>query len=343
MQPNHFKKASILTLVLVIIFTCSWELHWRNKGFTPTYNDDASLWALHRKDVYKPKDKTTVFIGSSRIKFDLDIKTWTAITGEDIVQLSMVGTSPIKILTDLANDEKFKGKLVIDVTEQVFFSLFPYVNKSAIEGIDFYKKLTPSQKFGTFLNQGLESKMVSLEEGKFGLNALFTDLRVPNRPTVFSFPPFPKEFGLTMASRQDYMMDEFMKDTALVNWQTGIWAGFGMTDTTHKGIEGTPLQGIMDEVKTAVDKIKARGGKVIFVRTPDSGPAAFASEITHPKAKYWDLLLANTKTDGIHFKDYPETSNFICPEWSHLSPSDAIVYTTALAKQLQDKNWFPKK
>jgi hypothetical protein len=343
MQSNHFKKAGLLTLVLVIVFTICWEWYWRNKGFPASFNDDAALWALYRKEVYKPSEKTTVFIGSSRIKFDLDIATWKNLTGEDAIQLALVGTNPVPLLKDLADDENFKGKLVVSVTEALFFSLMPYTEKSAKEGIDFYKKITPSQKFSAFLNHGLESKLVILEENKFGLNALFTDLRIPNRPGVFSEPPFPKEFGLTMANRQDYMLDKFLRDSALINWQTGIWAGFGMTDTTHKGVEGPPLQEILAAVKTSVDKIRARGGQVIFVRPPDSGPAKMASSITHPRAKYWNVLLEYSKTAGIHFEDDPETAGFICPEWSHLNSADAIVYTKALVKHLQEKNWFNKK
>ena len=71
MQADHFKKAAILAVILVIVFTGIWEGYWRYRGFSPTFNDDAALWALHRKDVYKPADKSTVVIGSSRIKFDL--------------------------------------------------------------------------------------------------------------------------------------------------------------------------------------------------------------------------------------------------------------------------------
>jgi hypothetical protein len=55
--------------------------------------------------------------------------------------------------------------------------------------------------------------------------------------------------------------------------------------------------------------------------------------------KLWDPLLAITNTPGIHFKDYPETSNYVCPEWSHLSYADAINYTTHLVRQLQQKGW----
>lgn len=55
-------------------------------------------------------------------------------------------------------------------------------------------------------------------------------------------------------------------------------------------------------------------------------------------------MLAYTNTIGIHFQDYPETSSFICPEWSHLALNDAIIYTKHLVKTLEAKGWtFPNK
>jgi hypothetical protein len=32
--------------------------------------------------------------------------------------------------------------------------------------------------------------------------------------------------------------------------------------------------------------------------------------------------------------------DFICPEWSHLKPSDAVLYTKALIGHLKEKQWF---
>ena len=37
-----------------------------------------------------------------------------------------------------------------------------------------------------------------------------------------------------------------------------------------------------------------------------------------------------------HFEDYEKLKNFDCPEWSHLSASDAAIFTTELAKIMQN-------
>jgi len=339
MPSNHFIKAALLTAVIVVAFIAIWESYWRNKGFDIAYNDDEALWAKERRKVYKPKDQATVFIGSSRIKFDLDIPTWERLTGDEVVQLSLVGTSPRPLLHDLANDENFKGKLIVDITEGLFFDRNAgRRNKSAVDAIKYYKQETPSQKASSLLNYGLESKFVFLEEGKFGLDELLKDLEVPNRPGVFSFPRFPKEFGLTTYRRQDYMTEKFLTDTVLQRRQCENWAKLGGL-SRQPGISGDSLENVFKEIKTSVDKIRSRGGQVMFIRTPASGPMEDATKAAYPRNKYWDQLLAYTQADGIHYEDDPVTSKMICPEWSHLSSKDAEVYTRALIKSLQSKGW----
>ena len=341
MQTKNLLKAGILGLVLVTTFILGWEGYWRSKGYVATYNDDKVLWANKRHEVYQPKDKATVFIGSSRIKFDLDIPTWESITGEKAVQLALVGTSPRLLLEDLANDKNFKGKLVMDVTEVLFFSDAPFVNKSSKEAIGFYKKQTPSEKLSSLVDFALESKLTFLEESRFSLTSLSGEIPMQNRPGVFVFPPFPKSFSWTTYDRQTYIPEIFLSDSNAINQVTGIWAMLGSDPTP--AVDGNGLMQIFNEVKTNIDKIRSRGGKVILVRTPSSGPFAMGEEKKYPKEKYWKQLVAFTQTDGIHYQDNPVTKVLTCPEWSHLAPKDAVIFTKHLVQSLEQKNWFSTK
>lgn len=328
-----------MAMFLVITFIVCWEGYWRSKGYKISYNDDKSLWALRRPDALLPMDKATVFIGSSRIKFDLDIPTWEKLTGEKAVQLSLVGTSPRLMLKHFAEDVSFKGKLVVDVTEPLFFSQNPFFHKSAQEALAFYQKQTLTDKLSTRINFALESKFVFLEESRFSLNTFFNDLQIPNRPGVFSFPAFPKGFQWTTADRQTYMSEMFLSDTNDIKRQTAIWTILISGDKTPPPDEET-LQGVFAEMRSAVQKIQRRGGKVVFVRTPSSGPMGDGEKMAFPRQKYWDRILSSTNAGGIHFADYPETAGLICPEWSHLSPAQAIHYTHHLVKRLGEKGWF---
>ena len=344
MNNPSLAKAGILTLILVITSLVSWELYLRSQGLKIAYDDDESLWADKRSRVYEPADKATVFIGSSRNKYDVDIPTWKDLTGENVVQLSCVGSTPLPVLDDLAKDEKFKGKLIVDVTEILFFSTAPPNLDRPVKRIEWFKKRTPAQQFGFQVNHLLESQLVFLDKDFLSLNALIDRYKIPNRPGVFVFPDFPIDFEKVTFDRQCYMTNKFVADTNLQNQVKGVW-NFLMKINKEPPASGPKLDSILNTVKADVDKIKARGGQVLFIRTPSSGPFLMGEKMGYPREKYWDRILAVTGCAGVHFADYPAIANFVCPEFSHLKPSDAVIYTTNLVDIMQkEKGWvFPHK
>ncbi|HMU09275.1 MAG TPA: hypothetical protein PKC54_04670 [Ferruginibacter sp.] len=343
MNSTSLVKAGILTVVLVSAAVISWELYVRSKGYDTSYDDDPALWSDKRKNVYEPADKSTVFIGSSRIKFDLDIDTWESITGDQPVQLACVGSNPIPVLENLAADEKFKGRLVVDVTEGLFFSTSPDNARRPNEGIKYFKEQTPAQWTSFHINHLLESKFAFLNKEWLSLGAQLNTLDIPDRPGVYNFKGFPADFGRVKFNRQEYMTAKFVTDTVMQNKVKAIWSTFRKMSKDPPA-SGSKLDSILNVVKVAVDKIKARGGQVLFVRTPSSGPFLMGENMGFPRDKYWERILSVTGCPGIHFADYPAIAHFVCPELSHLSQPDAIVFTKHFIKILrEEKGWkFPK-
>src|SRR5687768_6965588 len=146
MATTTLKYAAWLMFGCVIVFLIAWELYLRSTGANISYDSNSALWAHHRSKVYEPIDKSTVFIGSSRIQFDLDLDTWESLTGDKPVQLAWPGSSPLPQLYHLADDEQFRGKLIIDVTEILFFSLSPSAMESPDKGVAYYDEITPAQR-----------------------------------------------------------------------------------------------------------------------------------------------------------------------------------------------------
>jgi len=342
MQSPSLLKAGLLTLVIVVLSVAGWEIYLRSRGIGISYDDYESLWSYQRGQVYEPADKATVFIGSSRNKYDLDIPTWEAMTGDHAVQLAIEGASPLPVLDDLANDKHFKGKLIVDVTEGLFFTTSPQNLQDPQRRIAYYKKITPAERFSFLVNRVLESKLVFLDKDNFSMNAMLDKLRIPNRPGVFTMPIFPLDFGRTSFDRQNRMTDRFLADTNLQNQVKGIWIFFRKMSKDSPA-SGPKLDSILMTIKTNVDKIKARGGVVVFVRTPSSGPFREGEKRGFPRAEYWERILSVTNCPGIHFEDYPAIAHLQCPEFSHLKPADAIVFTTNIVEILQqEKGWaFP--
>jgi hypothetical protein len=337
MQTHMPGKSALLALIIVIAFFVSLELYLRHKGAVVDYDDGPELWAHSRDMVYEPSNKATVFIGSSRIKYDLDIATWEKLTSNHAIQLSMVASSPRHFLTDLANDPNFKGKLVIDVTEVLFFSN-TRGNMYPDEFINYYRKRTPAQKVSFVLDKPVESGLVFLNEGHYAINALLGELHVPDRPGIYPFLDFPPGFDVTHFNRQNTMTADFVADTNQRNRVKAIW-GLLRNDPTPP-TSGKVLDSIMQTVKAEVAKIKARGGDVIFTRTPSTGFFWMAEQHMYPRKAYWDRLLTETGCKGIYFGDYPALAKLDCPEFSHLSQPSAVIYTTNLVNILEkEKGW----
>jgi hypothetical protein len=344
MQQANFKRAGLLALFISLMAILTWEFHLRQRGNKISYDDNEALWASKRAMVYEPSDRTTVFIGASRIKYDLDIATWENNTGDHAIQLANVGSNPRLVLEDLANDPKFKGKLIIDITEGVFFSEGAFYDWKTNKKIAYFKGLTPTQRFSFEVDHVLESGFVFLDQDNFSINAMLDNLRPPPRPGVFPGLYFPIGFTPTNFERQSYMTPDFVADTNQHNIVRGIWS-YGLKRRAEAKIPGEKMDAIFNSVKNNIDKIRTRGGQVIFIRPPSSGPFLDAELHGYPRTEYWDRLLTLTGCQGIHFMDYPATASLICPEWSHLTPADAAVYTKSLIKTLQEeKGWtFSRK
>jgi hypothetical protein len=344
MSEKSLLKSALLMLVIVVTAVTAYEISLRNKGLEVSYDDGPALWADKRKMVYGSSEDQIVFIGSSRIKYDLDIPTWKAQTGLEAVQLACVGSTPVPILKDLANDPNFRGRLIIDVTEPIFFSSVPFFFERPTKNLKYYHDHTIAQDVSFHLHSALESQLVLLDEENLSMNAqlgimpyIFPQLQ--DRPGAFGGPIFPIEFGRTTFDRQTYMTDHFVTDTAAVGIVKNIWAGLAKMPMPPP-MNDAQIHTFITDIKKNTDKIKARGGDVIFVRTPSSGAFRQMELAGFARSRYWDQLLKVTGCPGIHFEDDAATRNLICPEFSHLNRADAKVYTTAFIKNLsQHEGW----
>src|SRR5256885_1567733 len=67
---------------------------------------------------------------------------------------------------------------------------------------------------------------------------------------------------------------------------------------------GKAIQGRYVDTKTSIDKLRARGGKIVFVRFPMTGDLKKLEDQQTPRARTWDPLLKQTNSPGIYFEDY---------------------------------------
>ena len=126
------------------------------------------------------------------------------------------------------------------------------------------------------------------------------------------------------------------KDTVLRNKVINTWA-LGAVLNKPVPIKGDTLEAFFALLKNSIDKIKSRGGSVVFIRPPSGGSFLARENKLFPRAEYWDQLIKHTHVSGFYYKDFPAVADMVCPEESHLSPSDAKIFTKTLINFLKEK------
>ena len=314
------------TLVLMV----AWELEMRHLGLRAGDLDDGrGYWAVERRKVDSGPRDSVVIIGDSRILLDTDLATWQKLTGRRPIQLALLGMNAQPILHNLAADEHFAGLLVIGTAEFSYFS----DDAGSLPGVLRYMKSeSPSQRIGLQIHKTL-SRYFAFLDSNYTLFALLERHKWPERKGVES--PYIDVWKISEAydDRQSYLWDRIERDEYLRDQAKSIWMDF---------FEGPPVkpgtvERVSAETKADIDRIRARGGEVVWVRPPSSGPLLDIERTRYPREKVWDKLLHETASFGVYFEDYPAMHQLPCPDWSHLSRTSAIAFTDAYVRVLRER------
>ena len=154
--------------IMFVLLIATWEWYWRDYGVTPSYRNSPGQWAAQRRRIDTGEGDKTVLIGSSRVLFGVQLPVWEKTAGERPIQLSLEGTSSIPVLEDLADDPNFKGRLLIGVAPDLFFSGFAYRG----DVIPYYHKQGPSQRSGHWISQYFFEPYFAFYDPDFALDTL---------------------------------------------------------------------------------------------------------------------------------------------------------------------------
>jgi hypothetical protein len=319
-----------LALVLALALLAGWEGYWRDYGVVPSYRDDGALWAIQRRRIDADDADATVLVGASREFFDVQLPVWARLSGRRPVQLAVVGTSPLFALENLADDAKFRGRVIVGIAPDIFFSGFEY-RKSWLK---YLKHQSPSERVGKWLSMHFVEPYLAFYDDDF---ALFSVLKRQPWPLRSGREPriTVRKLGNTDADRNNRMWDKVENDAAYRALLRSIWAQ-DFNDPPPTPEEAAEARRTLEQqiarAVAAVAKLKARNVPVLFLRGPSDGEYLKFEDREFPRASTWDVLLAKTGSPGIHFQDYPKLQGFSIPEWSHLAAADADRYTAELYK-----------
>lgn len=323
-----WKKALLLAVGLMIFGIAGWEYNARAIwGYeTGYYIDGPGLWAQERRKIDRGEGQV-VIIGASRIFFDLDLDTYEDMTGTRPIMLARVGSNPRPFLTDLAGDEDFKGLLIFGLTPGSFFrenfGLYGDTPK-------YYEDESPSQWMGQQISMLIEPHLAFYDSDTWPLFALIEHSGMENREGIQ--PPGNPVWQLSYSDK-DRNTKMFWKTESVDYYQhynQMTWRMFMEGEDARGGPPPFDYDAYMVSVIGDIEKIRSRGGDVVFVRPPSTGDYRPRELKYQPRAEYWDRLLVDTNSVGVHFEDHPELQGFRNPEWSHLHSEDAVKFTAAL-------------
>lgn len=311
---------------LLVASVAGWEAYWRAQGAVPGFRDDEALWSIQRRRIDDGEGDATVLIGASRTFFDLQLPAWEKAGGRRPIQLALDGTSPLFALEDLANDPLFKGRLLVGIAPDIYFTGFEY--KKSVK--DYVRKESPSQRVGKWLSMRVVEPWFAFYDPDYALFTVFRRQPWPDRPGAENGLRVRK-LSVTDADRNNHMWRRLESDAAYAALMQRTWASdFGdIPDDDLAGIRKTQDEHIA-RTAAAVDKLRKRGVPVVFVRDPSISGYLSYEERWFPRATTWDVLLERTGAPGIHFQDYPELQGYDLPEWSHMTTESAERYTAAL-------------
>jgi hypothetical protein len=335
--PQPWGKILLGALALFLLLMTVWEWHWRAYGAAPGYRNSDGAWADQRRRINAGEGGKTVLIGSSRMLFDVQLPEWQRVTGERPIQLALEGTSPLPVLEDLAADQDFTGRLVVDTTPT---SLFLGQSGKRASVVPYYHEQSPSQRSGHWLSQRFLEPWFAFYDPDFALPVVVRRQAWPDRPGL-PRRILVRKLSVQEIDRNTYLWHKVEGDPNYQALTRRIWqVQLGLPPPPMVDTEAKRRK-LRDEVTgritAAVAKLRARGVRVVFVRPPSSGPWHAQEQRLTPRKDTWDALLQRTGVNGVHFEDYPQLQGYALPEWSHLGAADAKRFTTALAPLVENE------
>jgi hypothetical protein len=338
--PVPWRGMTVAAVLIVIAATAGWELYVRSLGYAPTLNDTEDLWTQVRRRV---EPESLVIVGDSRALFDVDLDELEKGLGKRPIQIALAGSCAYPILADLANDEKFHGTIICSIVPGMFFAPGGPLLETSEKALKRYRTQTVAQRVSHHLGMFLEERVAFLKQEDLTLNILLAKLPLPNRPNAQVPPTLPPYFQTVDNERRMRMTEKCAQPGELQTRVQQIWLPLFTPPPPPSYVPkeifmeqmGKAIEARFRNTAEAVNKLRARGGKIVFVRFPNSGELKALEDRLSPRARTWDPLIQSTAAPGIYYEDFPELSGFNCPEWSHLSAGDSVEFSKRLVPHLR--------
>ena len=317
---------NLLTAMLCaacILVAYEWTL--RASGAEPNFRDNQARWSSVREAAGEDRAHDSIaLLGTSRVRAAISqTELEKRYPDQAVYPLGYIGRGPCAVLEDLANETGFRGTVVISLNAAwVDCRPGPYQMHGTVaryhgewnwaRKVDAWAANVVTQNLVfTDPNHSIRNLIVNALEP--GTSLLKEDYEITrrNRQLEFDFSRFSDADLAHMAShgRRAYIQRvETAEHKRQEHWTAGLAA-------------------FSDAIKT----ITARGGQVVLVRLPTSGPVKRVEDEYYPRQQYWDnMALMLSTTTALHYQDDAVLARFDTPDGNHLDHRDAARFTAAL-------------
>lgn len=235
--------------------------------------------------------------------------------------LAVAGAYPMAAVADLADDQQFRGTLILDVTSETLRAARWNDQREHVEAAHNW---SPQHAMDSLIRAALQQRFtvcqahLSLarcsrswwERGKLPTPA----------PVVSSFSRFSTGQFVASPARQS-------SDAA--------------SHRTGRPVELEPHpHASVQLLRDAQRKLRARGGRLVLVHFPTRVVDRPSAERAQRK-RHWLSLQRTTGIDSIHFSDLPGMSQLRVADGQHLNADDAKQFTDALLDAIEAMDLIP--
>lgn len=318
-----------LTAFITLGGWVAFETYWRGQDYQPKVVDSFDLWSQHRARASKPAPPLRVaLLGASRIQFGLSPRVFRNETHKmglnvDAIMLAVNGHYPLAALRDLSEDEKFVGIALVGIDSRGMDRKVWDMQAKHVQ--NYRHEWSPSR--------AVHRRMLTfLQEYVLAARPDFAAVTLVKRYLDDNGPPYKEYviFERDRAAGTDYGKSDIAAIRAARVADLKKYYPLYTAPTPEVWLNE------IREVVRWVERINARGGKVVFYREPVSGEHIEMDESYFPREKYWDKLVAIMPATMIDFRDHPELV-IDTPDTSHIDIKDIDRHTRALAQLLHRK------
>ena len=320
----------LVASLVAVVALATVEAGKRALGHRPSVVDDEAQWCLQRDRLEGEGESALALLGTSKAQMGLCGQTLSErLPSYTIAQLAKAGTHPLAALTDLADDPDFRGTVVCELIARSFTPGRLHSQQAVVE---FHRRRwTTDQSINAALGGRLEqaSAAVSpLSSVRAVASSLLDHQQLPD-------PPF------VVQDHRRFMSADFTR----IDLDEYRARRLRLALESHENEVAPSAEewlAVAQSFEPAVDRIRQRGGEVVFTVFPVSPERAAIDEQHFPRTEYWDRFARSTAAHTLHWNDVPTLRGFECPDTMHLDTRDTAAFTGALLDELQRRGLLPE-